>query len=265
MPPDAHALLERLRRDFDRFSPAQQALARYLADHIAELPLLSAHEIARAAHCSPATVVRFAQSLGYSGYPHLQTTVRQSQRPSAVTSGVPARGDEIGRAIADERGGLDDARTRLQSRGLGPVVAALRDRSPLILAGEGHARPVIALLEERLTRNGRAVAVLGSLDGPERAWLDSLPSRAGMIAVGVGRENRVAEAASAAALAAGLPVAALIDSTLSTLARIPLARIVPAEIKGDAPSLVPMVAVAQALATGLTRRQAPAQLAAVGA
>ena len=28
--------------------------------------------------------------------------------------------------------------------------------------------------------------------GPERAWLDALPARAGMIAVGVGRENRVA-------------------------------------------------------------------------
>jgi len=81
MPPDAHSLAERLRRDYERFSPAQQALARYLSDHLADVPLLSAHEIARASHCSPATVVRFAQSLGYAGYPEMQAVIRRAQRP----------------------------------------------------------------------------------------------------------------------------------------------------------------------------------------
>jgi DNA-binding MurR/RpiR family transcriptional regulator len=81
VPPDATELAEVLRRDYERFSPAQQALARYLVDHLAELPLVSAHEVAQAAHCSPATVVRFAQALGYAGYPELQRTVRQAHRP----------------------------------------------------------------------------------------------------------------------------------------------------------------------------------------
>ena len=40
MPPDVHALAERLKRDYERFSPAQQSLARYLADHLADVPLL---------------------------------------------------------------------------------------------------------------------------------------------------------------------------------------------------------------------------------
>ena len=84
MPPNAHALAERLRRDFDRFSPAQQALARYLSEHLAETPMLSAHEVARSAHCSPATVVRFAQALGYSGYPEMQRVVRDAQRPASA-------------------------------------------------------------------------------------------------------------------------------------------------------------------------------------
>ena len=86
MPPDVHALAERLKRDYERFSPAQQSLARYLADHLADVPLLSAHEVARASHCSPATVVRFAQALGYSGYPEMQRTVRRAQRPGSPAS-----------------------------------------------------------------------------------------------------------------------------------------------------------------------------------
>ena len=111
MPPDAHTLAERLRRDYESFSPAQQALARYLVDHIAELPLLSAHEVAHAAHCSPATVVRFAQALGYAGYPELQRTVRAAQRPGAAAA---ARGP------ARPVRGWRRARARVRRRPPGP-------------------------------------------------------------------------------------------------------------------------------------------------
>ena len=62
------------------------------------------------------------------------------------------------------------------------------------------------------------------------------------------------------------PAVALVDSTLSPLARGPLARVVPADARDGAPSLVAMVAVAQALAAraGPGSRRAPG-LAAVGA
>jgi hypothetical protein len=46
-------------------------------------------------------------------------------------------------------------------------------------------------------------------------------------------------------------VAALVDSSLSPLARGPLARVVPADERDGAPGLVAMVAVAQALAAAL--------------
>jgi len=53
VPQDVHALAERLTRDYERFSPAQQALARYLVEHLADVPLMSAHEVA-----VPPTAVR---------------------------------------------------------------------------------------------------------------------------------------------------------------------------------------------------------------
>jgi hypothetical protein len=120
VPPDVHALAERLRRDYERFSPAQQSLSRYLADNLADVPLLSAHEVARASHCSPATVVRFAQALGYSGYPEMQRTVRRAQRP-----GLPPRpGDLVGRQQRDVRQVVGQvARERLLCRAETVVVA----------------------------------------------------------------------------------------------------------------------------------------------
>jgi DNA-binding MurR/RpiR family transcriptional regulator len=276
MPPDVHALAERLKRDYERFSPAQQSLARYLADHLADVPLLSAHEVARASHCSPATVVRFAQALGYSGYPEMQRTVRLAQRPGLPPRpgdrqlGLPLSADGIEAALAAERLALDDVAERLTAAGLGSVVAALASRSPLVIAGEGHARTVVTLIEERLARAGRPVAAVTSLDPAARAWLDALAPAGAVLAIAIGRESRVAQAAVTAGRTAGVPTAALVDSSLSPLARNPLARVVPADARDGAPTLVAMVAVAQALASALAPARsevAPPRpdLAAVGA
>jgi DNA-binding MurR/RpiR family transcriptional regulator len=271
MAPDVHTLADVLRRDYERFSPAQQALARYMVDHLAELPLLSAHEVAHAAHCSPATVVRFAQALGYAGYPELQRTVRLAQRPAlpprrAGQLGLMlSEGDGLEPAIAADRLALEDALVRLGAEGLSPLASALAGRRPLMLAGEGHARPVLALLEERLTRAGRDVVVVEGLDARHRGRLAGLGGSAGVVVVALGGETSVAEAALAAAHQAVVPAVALVDSSLSPIARAPLARVVPADDRGGAPGLVAMVAVAQALAAALTPAPAEPQLAAVGA
>ncbi|MGD9571045.1 MAG: MurR/RpiR family transcriptional regulator [Thermoleophilia bacterium] len=271
MPPDVHALADRLKRDYERFSPAQQSLARYLADHLPDVPLLSAHEVARASHCSPATVVRFAQALGYAGYPEMQRVVRRAQRPGLPPRpgdrqlGLPLSPEGIESALAAERLALDDAAERLNSTGLAPMVAALAPRTPLVIAGEGHARPIVTLIEERLARAGRPVAAITSLDPAARAWMDALGPGGAVLAIAIGRESRVAQAAVSAARAAGVPAAALVDSTLSPLARSPLARVVPADAHDGNPSLVAMVAVAQALAGALSPSRARADLAAVGA
>ncbi len=264
MPPDAHTLAERLRREYESFSPAQQALARYLVDHIAELPLLSAHEIAHAAHCSPATVVRFAQALGYSGYPELQRTVRAAQRPAlpprrAGQLGLFTGGDGIKNLFAADHLALDDALSRLGADGIAPLAAALAARSPIVIAGEGHARPVIALLEERIERAGRPVVVIESLEPRFRARLGSLEKTAGVLAVAVGREITVADAALEAARTQNLPGVSLVDSSLSPVARAAVSLVVPADERGGgAPGLVAFVAVAQALADAMAP-QAPAR------
>jgi DNA-binding MurR/RpiR family transcriptional regulator len=271
MPPDAHSLPDLLRRDYERFSPAQKALARYLVDHLPDLPLLSAHEVAHAAHCSPATVVRFAQALGYRGYPELQRTVRMAQRPAlpprrAGQLGLlVAAGEGLEPALTADRLALDDALSRLGDDGLAPLVAALAGREPIVLAGQGHARPVVALLEERLERAGRTVAVVDGLEERHRARLAVLARGGGAVCVALGRETRVAEAALAAARAAMAPAVALADSTLSPLARGPLARVVPADERDGGPGLVAMVAVAQALAAALAPAVPAPGLAAVGA
>ena len=271
MPDDVHALAERLTRDYERFSPAQQSLARYLVEHLADIPLLSAHEVARASHCSPATVVRFAQALGYAGYPEMQGVVRRAQRPTLPPRpgdrqlDLPLSAEGLDATLAAERLALEDTARRLAGADLAPLVGALAGRSPVILAGEGHARPVLALLEERLGRGGRVTTTVTGLEPPARAWLDAIPSGGAVLAVTLGRDSRVAQAAVTAARAAGAPAAVLVDSGLSALARSPLARVLPADTRDGAPSLVAMIAVAQAIAGALAPATARGGLTAVNA
>ena len=68
-----------------------------------------------------------------------------------------------------------------------------------MIAGEGHARSVVALIEERLGRAGRPVAAVTSLDPGARAWLDALGPGGGVLAIAIGRESRVAQGAVTAA------------------------------------------------------------------
>jgi DNA-binding MurR/RpiR family transcriptional regulator len=258
VPPDANELAEILRRDYERFSPAQQALARYLVDHLAELPLVSAHEVAHAAHCSPATVVRFAQALGYAGYPELQRTVRQAHRPGLGVRAVGPPGAPGRVQVLDsDRLALEDVAARLGQEGVQPLIAPLAMVAPIVVAGDAAARPVLALLEERLARGGREVVVVDSGEPRIRMRLGALARGGGLIAVSVGKDTRVAEYAVAAARSAGAPAVALVDSSLSAAARAPVVRVVPAEQRGGEPSLTAFVAVAQALAHGITAHQVP--------
>ncbi len=263
-PSDIHSLRDRLRRDYPRFSPAQQALARYVADHLADLPVMSAHEVARAAHCSPATVVRFAQALGYGGYPDMQQLVRRAQRPwlpagpGEAGVGMFGGGDTVRAHLAAERHALDATADRLGRRGLTPLAQALAGRRPVIVAGDGHARAVMTVLAERMSQLDIPVAVVGSLDPRDRAWLTGIAPTSAVVAVGIGREPRIAQAAVRAGDDAGVPVVALIDSSLSPMAGLPLARVVPADVRAGSPSVVAMVAVAQALCGILEASSRPA-------
>jgi DNA-binding MurR/RpiR family transcriptional regulator len=77
-----------LQEGFDSFSRSQKAIARYIIDHLEETAYLSAEELAKKGNTSSSTVVRFAQSLGFSGYPDLQKATRDEYRLGATSRPV---------------------------------------------------------------------------------------------------------------------------------------------------------------------------------
>lgn len=67
---------DQIRHIYDTFSPSFQVLANFLLDRPYEAAFMNASQLAAHLDVDPATVVRFAQRLGYPGYPELLEEIR---------------------------------------------------------------------------------------------------------------------------------------------------------------------------------------------
>ena len=64
----------------------QRAISEYVLDHIQEIPFLSVPELAERTGASEATVVRFCQRIGYSGYSDLKMALVEALRDEMAAS-----------------------------------------------------------------------------------------------------------------------------------------------------------------------------------
>lgn len=69
------AVTENIQSNFENLFFAEQKVARYVLDHIQEVPQLNVSELASRSKTSDATVVRTAKHLGYAGYYEMRLLV----------------------------------------------------------------------------------------------------------------------------------------------------------------------------------------------
>ena len=62
---------DRIRTIYEHLSPGYRRIADFLLTHYQDAAFMTAAEVARQATVDTALVVRFAQRLGYPGYPEL--------------------------------------------------------------------------------------------------------------------------------------------------------------------------------------------------
>ncbi len=80
-------LEERITNSLETLSPSNKRLARFVLDNRYFVSFVSANQIGEMNEVSAATVVRFAQAIGYEGYSELQDTLR-SELTSFMTAAV---------------------------------------------------------------------------------------------------------------------------------------------------------------------------------
>jgi DNA-binding MurR/RpiR family transcriptional regulator len=256
-------LEDRLSAAFSELSQKQAGLARYLLDNKWEVAFSSAAMVGSRAGVNAATVVRFAQALGYQGFTELQEEIRAGL-PRFVTTAEKIR-EELATPTSPEniRSRAFAAQIRNIERGAQLTTAESFDRAVdrivaarmILVSGAGLGEPVAGYLRQALRTIGAdardasrgAMHLALELAGCGREDL--------FIAIGFLRYVRDTVEGLSQAVEIGVQTLTITDDRLSPLARrADLALIVAAE-GIQSTSVVGAIALAEALSAAVALRQ----------
>lgn len=157
-PVDSMAEIAALRARLDKLPRKQYQLAQVLLNTPEMIMFGSVRELASQLDVNNATIIRFAQSLGYSGYQALQSALRQAYLPRAGlqpprdTSGLDNPESAAEATFAQHQANLRLAQQHLLNADLGAISDALMQARRIIVAASGSS-VVPAMLMVRLLRH----------------------------------------------------------------------------------------------------------------
>ena len=215
---------DELRQRFATLSPALQQIAKYVLDHPNEVVTSSMRTVGAHAGTPPSTLVRFAQHLGYEGWPQFKQAMAQEMGLGSEAYGERARsllGRGSDKTLADEIFQVHhanlDATERHSSSGLSKVAALLEKANAVHAAGFRACFPIAFsfVYVYRLFRN--SVHLVdgqgGSLEMQQRAMVKG----DALVVISFAPYSREALQVAEAAKAASCKVVALTDSAASPL------------------------------------------------
>jgi DNA-binding MurR/RpiR family transcriptional regulator len=163
---------DRIRTIYEHLSPGYRRIADFLLTHYQDAAFMTAAQVAKAAAVDTALVVRFAQRLGYPGYPELIGDVQEDVKRDLKAVYEPAEGDDspgqiLGRNLLQDRNTLEYMRLHLDAETVETVVNAILHASRLFVVGEGSAGYLAEGFALQLLILGLpAHAISGELTGP---------------------------------------------------------------------------------------------------
>ncbi len=155
---------DRIREARPALSPSLRRLADFLLDSSIQAAFLTATELAHTLDIDPATVVRFAQKLGYPGYPQLQREIRDKVRRELLserraTPDSPSAAAEA--ALADVVRHLELVRRTFPLEAAGKLLSALDEVERVIVLAESATFPQARTLAAWLESGGYSVHLAG--------------------------------------------------------------------------------------------------------
>ena len=205
-------------------TPINQTLAKYILEHHRELAFASVTQIGAAAGASPATIVRFAEQLGLSGYTELQVLAQEALREEVDTVRALERKTKVqdaqsllGIALRADIANLERALATVPEASFTRAVEIIAGARTVHLVGLRSTYGLARHFEFYLGWIGKQAKVLtpGIGDLPEQ--LLSIGSEDACIAISFRRYTRDTVDIFASARRAGAHTVAITDSVLSPL------------------------------------------------
>jgi len=148
---NSNSYQERIHQQRPGFSRSYNLLADFLLDSYLQAALMTAHELAQALDLDPATVVRFAQSLGYRGYPELQQELRERVRAQFLPGGQDA---ELNSPFDDTIQALNLTHLNLASSQVDALIELLANTRVILLVSDPAGQWLSGWLLNRLAACG---------------------------------------------------------------------------------------------------------------
>ena len=155
---------ERIQAKYSELTPSFRKLADFILQEQLDAAFMTATEMAHRMGVDAATVVRFAQTLGYSGFRELIKEVQRVLKAELTASYSPNLDapDDVGlfrSLLENERHNLEMAQSRLTEQA-NTILPVLLDAQRIWVMGQGHCAHLAALCASVLREIGlSAVAV----------------------------------------------------------------------------------------------------------
>jgi DNA-binding MurR/RpiR family transcriptional regulator len=227
----AFTLSAEIRQRFEDFSRSQKDVGQYIVDHLDEAAFHTAEELARRANTSSSTVVRFAQALGFEGFPELQSSAQDEYRRARETANgdsepllapplFPIDQTEFEAALAADHVNIEDTARRVDRDEVEAAVRAVSRAERLLLCGTDQMAFFASYLRHLLMLLDLRCEVVASPSQEGLTRLGRIDGETLVVAFSAGRPHPLVVRAVKLARHRGAPTIAIADATLSEVAKL---------------------------------------------
>jgi DNA-binding MurR/RpiR family transcriptional regulator len=227
----ARTLSAEIRQRFEEFSRSQKDVGQYIVDHLDEAAFHTAEELARRANTSSSTVVRFAQALGFDGFPELQSSAQDEyRRRREGMNGVseelltqplfPIDQTEFEAALAADHVNIEDTARRVDRGEVEGAVQLVSRAERILLCGTDQMAFFASYLRHLLMLLDLRCEVVASPSQEGLTRLGRIDAGTLVIGFSAGRPHPLIIRAMKLARHREAATIAIADATLSEVARL---------------------------------------------
>lgn len=245
---------DRIRANYEHLSPSYRKIAEFLLKSYDEAAFMGASDLADRLNLDPATVVRFSQRLGYSGYPELLRSI-QSQVKLELRSAYATDTTDTSLAgrfqnhVRQDNANLEQVLAHNPPSILEQAVSALQKAKKTYILSEGYAVALGQVFAHQLRRNGLEVEYISEDLNHQATALSNIGGDITLF--GISSTEYAIDVASAMRFAKseGAATVGCVGSLASPLARsVEVLLFAPAQTEGVFPTLTATTSVLNALA-----------------
>ncbi|MBW7888967.1 MAG: MurR/RpiR family transcriptional regulator, partial [Bacteroidetes bacterium] len=154
---------EKIRQYYNKIPSRQKKIADYVVEHFDRIPFLNIHELAKDSSSSEASIVRYAQRMGYGGFKELQDEIAETLQNKLANNDlftVPELKNDVLSSVAQQDvKNINDTLALIKRTTFNKAVSSIVSSDIVYTAGLGISYLLAEILSYQLNQIGVQSAV----------------------------------------------------------------------------------------------------------